>query len=127
MIGPAAHSSSCLLVDRVFRFFLYGNRLLNLSNGDNLKRYGGFVPGIRPGKNTAIILIMSSRVCCRRSLLAIVCIIPEWLRNELRFRSFWHKLLTVVTVMMDTVARVIASTASVRRSYKKSRLRGRRG
>jgi preprotein translocase subunit SecY len=51
---------------------------------DNLKKYGGFLPGIRPGKRTAEYLdyVLSRLTVIGAAYLTIVCVLPELLRRK---------------------------------------------
>jgi preprotein translocase subunit SecY len=95
----------------VFFAFFYTAVVFNPSEtADNLKKYGGFVPGIRPGQNTAEYL---DRVLTRLTVvgaiyLCIVCIIPEILISQYGVPFYFGgtSLLIIVSVTMDTVAQV---------------------
>jgi preprotein translocase subunit SecY len=95
----------------VFFAFFYTAVVFNPSEtADNLKKYGGFVPGIRPGQNTADYL---DRVLTRLTVvgaiyLCIVCIIPEILISNYGVPFYFGgtSLLIIVSVTMDTVAQV---------------------
>ena len=95
----------------VFFAFFYTAVVFNpAETADNLKKYGGFVPGIRPGQNTAEYL---DRVLTRLTVvgaiyLCIVCIIPEILISQYGVPFYFGgtSLLIIVSVTMDTVAQV---------------------
>jgi preprotein translocase subunit SecY len=95
----------------VFFAFFYTAVVFNpTETADNLKKYGGFVPGIRPGQNTADYL---DRVLTRLTVvgaiyLCIVCIIPEILISQYGVPFYFGgtSLLIIVSVTMDTVAQV---------------------
>jgi preprotein translocase subunit SecY len=100
---------------------------------DNLKKYGGYVPGIRPGQKTSEYLyrVLSRLTFVGAIYLAIVCVIPEILisRFGVPFYFGGTSLLIAVGVALDTVSQI--ESHLVTRSYdgllKKGRLRGRRG
>ena len=95
----------------IFFAFFYTAVVFNpTETADNLKKYGGFVPGIRPGQNTADYL---DRVLTRLTVigaiyLCIVCIIPEILISQYGVPFYFGgtSLLIIVSVTMDTVAQV---------------------
>jgi preprotein translocase subunit SecY len=99
---------------------------------ENLKKYGGFLPGIRPGKNTAnYIDYVLTRVTVVGALyLAGVCLIPEYLiyQYNVPFYLGGTSILIVVSVMMDTVAQI--QSHLIAQQYegliRKARLRGSR-
>lgn len=99
---------------------------------ENLKRYGGFIPGIRPGKPTADYLdFVLTRVTALGALyLVFVCLIPEFLMSKysLPFYFGGTSLLIVVTVTMDTVTQIHSHLIAHQYEglIKKSKLRGRR-
>jgi preprotein translocase subunit SecY len=100
---------------------------------DNLKKYGGFVPGIRPGKNTANYLdkVLTRLTVIGAIYLVLICLLPELLisRFSVPFYFGGTSLLIVVTVTMDTIAQV--QSHLIAHQYegliKKSKLRGRKG
>ena len=100
---------------------------------DNLKQNGGFIPGIRPGKNTGDYLdFVLTRITCLGALyLVAVSILPELLISNYAVPFYFGgtSLLIVVTVTMDTVAQVQSHLLAHQYEglIKKSRLRGRRG
>lgn len=99
---------------------------------DNLKRYGGFVPGIRPGVNTANYLdFVLTRISVIGALyLVFICLLPEFLMSKwnLPFYFGGTSLLIVVSVTMDTVAQIHSHLIAHQYEglIKKSKLRGRR-
>ena len=135
MIGPGQPLFLVLFVTLIVFFaFFYTAIVFNPEEtADNLKRNGGFVPGIRPGKNTADYLdhVLTRLTVVGAAYLAIICIIPEWLRTQAAVPFYFGgtSLLIVVTVTMDTVAQVHAHLLAHQYEglIKKSRLRGRRG
>ena len=118
----------------VFFAFFYTAVVFNPEEtADNLKKYGGFVPGIRPGSNTAQYLdrVLTRLTVIGAGYLALICLLPELLisRFSVPFYFGGTSLLIVVTVTMDTVAQV--QSHLIAHQYegliKKSKLRGRRG
>jgi preprotein translocase subunit SecY len=96
----------------VFFAFFYTAVVFNPADtADNLKKYGGFIPGIRPGKKTAeyIDYVLTRLTVIGAGYLVLVCLIPEWILAQyggnlllLGGTSF----LIIVSVTMDTVAQV---------------------
>ncbi|MDD4519641.1 MAG: preprotein translocase subunit SecY [Alphaproteobacteria bacterium] len=93
-----------------FTFFYTGLVFNPKETADNLKKYGGFVAGIRPGKSTADYL---DYVITRITVLAAIylvglCILPEILISQLSVPFFLGgtTLLIVVTVIMDTITQI---------------------
>jgi preprotein translocase subunit SecY len=118
----------------VFFAFFYTAVVFNpVDTADNLKKYGGFIPGIRPGKNTADYLdyVLTRLTVVGSAYLAIVCVLPEILLSwrALPFYFGGTSLLIVVSVTMDTVAQIHSHLLAHQYEglIKKSRLRGRRG
>jgi preprotein translocase subunit SecY len=64
-----------------FAFFYVGIIFNPTELADNMRKYGGFIPGIRPGRNTSehINRILSRLTLVGGVYLAIVCLIPEWM------------------------------------------------
>lgn len=100
---------------------------------DNMKKVGGYIPGIRPGKKTADFI---DRILTRITLggaiyIAAICILPTLLIRQFNVPFFFGgtALLIVVGVALDTVAQM--ETHLLTRNYegfmKRGRLRGRRG
>lgn len=118
----------------VFFAFFYTAIVFNpTETADNLKKYGGFIPGIRPGKNTADYLdyVLTRLTVLGAAYLAAVCILPEILisQYEVPFYFGGTSLLIVVSVTMDTVGQIHAHMLAHQYEglIKKSKLRGRRG
>jgi len=118
----------------VFFAFFYTAIVFNpVETADNLKRNGGFIPGIRPGKNTADYLdhVLSRLTVLGAAYLAAVCILPEILISEYQVPFYFGgtSLLIVVTVTMDTVGQIQSHLLAHQYEglIKKSKLRGRRG
>jgi preprotein translocase subunit SecY len=77
---------------------------------DNLKRQGGFVPGIRPGQKTVEYLdyVVSRILVVGSAYLAAVCLMPEVLISQLSVPFYFGgtSLLIVVSVTMDTITQI---------------------
>jgi preprotein translocase subunit SecY len=116
----------------VFFCFFYTTVVFNpVDTADNLKKNGGFVPGIRPGKNTAEYLeyILNRLTLVGAAYLSVVCILPELLiaRGGVPFYFGGTSLLIVVSVTLDTVTQIQAHLLAHQYEglIKKARLRGR--
>lgn len=102
-------------------------------NADMLRKYGGFIPGIRPGKNTAEHLdhILTRITAIGAVYLVIICLLPEFLISKYNMPFYFGgtSLLIVVTVTMDTVAQIHSHLIAHQYEglIKKTKLRGRRG
>jgi preprotein translocase subunit SecY len=95
----------------VFFAFFYTAIVFNpTETADNLKKHGGFIPGIRPGERTAeyIDYVLTRITVVGAAYLAFVCLIPELLISYYAVPFYFGgtSLLIVVTVTMDTVAQV---------------------
>jgi len=95
----------------VFFAFFYTAIVFNpTETADNLKKHGGFIPGIRPGERTAeyIDYVLSRITVVGAGYLAIVCLIPEILISYAAVPFYFGgtSLLIVVSVTMDTVAQI---------------------
>ena len=118
----------------MFFAFFYTAVVFNPADtADNLKKYGGFIPGIRPGKNTADYLdfILTRLTTVGAIYLALISLLPEFLISKFSVPFFFGgtSLLIVVTVTMDTVAQIQSHLLAHQYEglIKKSKLRGRRG
>ncbi|MGH7187194.1 MAG: preprotein translocase subunit SecY, partial [Pseudomonadota bacterium] len=118
----------------IFFAFFYTAIVFNPEDtADNLKKYGGFIPGIRPGKKTAEYI---DRILTRITLvgalyMSVVCVLPTLLFSmaDVPFYFGGTALLIVVGVSMDLMAQIEAHLLS--RQYEGfvqgTRMRGRLG
>ena len=95
----------------IFFAFFYTSIMFNpKETADNLKKYGGFIPGIRPGERTAeyIDYVLTRITVIGALYLTLVCLLPEFLvgYTGVPFYFGGTSLLIVVSVTMDTVAQV---------------------
>ncbi len=117
----------------VFFAFFYTAIVFNpTETADNLKKHGGFIPGIRPGERTAeyIDYVLSRITVIGAAYLAVVCLLPEILISyaSVPFYFGGTSLLIVVSVTMDTVAQIQGYLLAHQYEglIKRSKLRGRR-
>ena len=117
----------------VFFAFFYTAIVFNpQETADNLKKHGGFVPGIRPGERTSQFLdkVLMRITVIGAAYLAIICLLPELLISwaNLPFYFGGTSLLIVVSVTMDTVAQIHGHLQAHQYEglIKKAKLRGRR-
>ena len=115
----------------VFFAFFYTSIMFNpKETADNLKKYGGFIPGIRPGERTAeyIDYVLTRITLIGALYLTLVCLLPEFLigYTGVPFYFGGTSLLIVVSVTMDTVAQVQGHLLAQQYEglIKKSKLRG---
>ena len=116
----------------VFFCFFYTAVVFNPSDtADNLKKYGGFVPGIRPGRNTAEFLdfVLTRLTVVGAMYLAAVCVLPEILISKYSVPFYFGgtSLLIVVNVSSDTITQVQSHLLAHQYEglIKKAKLRGR--
>jgi preprotein translocase subunit SecY len=118
----------------IFFAFFYTAVVLNpIDMADNMKKYGGFIPGIRPGQKTSdfIYRVLTRITFAGAIYLAVVCVIPEILIYQAGLPFFFGgtSLLIVVGVGLDTAQQI--ETHMITRNYegfmRKGRLRGRSG
>ncbi len=117
----------------VFFAFFYTSIVFNPQDtADNLRKHGGFIPGIRPGQRTAEYLdyVLTRLTAVGALYLSAVCLLPEILisRYAVPFYFGGTSLLIVVSVTMDTTAQI--QSHLIAHQYegliRKSRLRGAR-
>ena len=134
-LAPGSWMYTALFVGLII-FFCYFYTAVTFNTSDvaeNMKKFGGFIPGIRPGQRTADYI---DRVLSRITLggaiyVAAVCVLPTILIGYFNVPFFFGgtALLIVVGVALDTVAQM--ETHLLTRSYqgfmRKGRVRGRRG
>jgi preprotein translocase subunit SecY len=105
-INPAYSVIYILLI--VFFAYFYGAITFNpMDTADNLRRYGGFIPGIRPGKNTADYLshILNRITLPGAIFLAMIALLPEFLvtYGNIPFRFGGTSILIAVSVALETM------------------------
>jgi len=117
----------------IFFAFFYTAIVFNpTETADNLKKHGGFIPGIRPGERTAeyIDYVLSRITVIGAGYLALVCVLPEILISYAAVPFYFGgtSLLIVVSVTMDTVAQIQGYLLAHQYEglIKRSKLRGRR-
>jgi preprotein translocase subunit SecY len=115
----------------IFFTFFYTAIVFNpTETADNLRKYGGFIPGIRPGNNTADYLdqVLTRLTVVGAIYLAGVCVLPEILISEYSVPFYFGgtSLLIVVSVTMDTVAQIHSHLLAHQYEglIKKAKLRG---
>jgi preprotein translocase subunit SecY len=93
-----------------FTFFYTAVQFNSEETAENLKRHGGFIPGIRPGKATEEYFdhLLNRLTVVGAAYLVVICLIPEILSAQagLNFRLGGTSLLIVVNVTMDTVSQI---------------------
>ena len=134
-LSPGTILYTLIYVGMIFFFaYFYTAIIFNpVDISDNLKKYGGYIPGIRPGQKTSeyIYKVLSRLTFFGGFYLALICIIPEILirRFNVPFYFGGTSILITVGVALDTVSQI--ETHLITRSYegflKKGRIRGRRG
>ena len=117
----------------IFFAFFYTAIVFNpTETADNLKKYGGFIPGIRPGQRTAEYLdhVLTRLTVVGALYLTAVCLLPEFLISQYAVPFYFGgtSLLIVVSVTMDTVAQIHSHLLAHQYEglIKKAKLRGAR-
>jgi preprotein translocase subunit SecY len=138
MVGQLQHGQPLFLLLYglliVFFCFFYTSIVFNPDDtAENLRKYGGFLPGIRPGKRTAEYLdfVLTRLTVIGAAYITLVCLLPEALVGmfNVQFYLGGTSLLIVVSVTMDTVAQIQSHLLAHQYEglIKRSKLRGRRG
>ncbi len=117
----------------VFFCFFYTAVVFNPEEtSENLKRNGGFIPGIRPGKNTATYLdyVLTRITVIGAAYITIVCVIPEVVMEQTGLRFFFAggtSWLIVVNVTVDTITQIQSHLLAHQYGdlIKKAKLKGR--
>lgn len=116
----------------VFFSFFYTAVVFNPEEtAENLKRYGGFIPGIRPGKNTEVYFdyVLTRITVIGAAYLTFICLVPEFAISSLggTFLMGGTSLLIVVNVTMDTVTQIQSHLLAHQYGdlIKKAKLKGR--
>jgi preprotein translocase subunit SecY len=117
----------------VFFAFFYTATVFNPNDtADNLKKHGGFVPGVRPGERTAqyIDQILTRITVIGALYLSLICLLPELLTYYAGLQLYFGgtSLLIVVNVTMDTVAQIHGHLQAHQYEglIRKAKLRGRK-
>ena len=116
----------------IFFCFFYTAVVFNPEEtAENLKKNGGFVPGIRPGKNTADYLdyVLTRITVVGAAYLALVCVLPEYVMAQTNLPIFFlggTSLLIVVNVTIDTVTQIQSHLLALQYGdlLKKAKLKG---
>ncbi|NKB80647.1 MAG: preprotein translocase subunit SecY [Nitrospirales bacterium] len=134
-LAPGSFLYTLLYVSMILFFcFFYTAVVLNpVDMSDNMKKYGGFIPGIRPGQRTSdyIYKVLTRITFAGAIYLAIVCVIPELLIYRLNVPFYFGgtSLLIVIGVGLDTAQQI--ESHMLMRNYEgflaKGRLKGRSG
>jgi preprotein translocase subunit SecY len=117
----------------IFFCFFYTSVVFNPDDtAENLRKYGGFLPGIRPGKRTAEYIdhVLTRLTVIGAAYITVVCLLPEWFMAQTQSTNYYFggtSLLIVVSVTMDTVAQIQSHLLAHQYEglIKKSKLRGR--
>lgn len=135
MLTPGTAGYSVIFIGAIFFFcYFYTAVIFNpVDVADNMKKHGGYVPGIRPGSKTSeyIDQILSRLTFYGAVYLSLVCILPDYLIKYFNIPFYFGgtSLLIVVGVSLDTMQQI--ESHLVMRSYdgfvKKGKLKSRRG
>ena len=135
MLTPGTIVYSLIFVGAIFFFcYFYTAVIFNpVDVAENMKKHGGYVPGIRPGSKTSeyIDTILSRLTFYGGLYLSLVCILPDYLIKYFNIPFYFGgtSLLIVVGVSLDTMQQI--ESHLVMRNYdgfvKKGRLKSRRG
>ncbi|GBE37202.1 preprotein translocase subunit SecY [bacterium BMS3Bbin07] len=134
-LSPGTVSYTVIFVSMIIFFsYFYTAIVFNpVDVADNLKKYGGFIPGIRPGQKTAEYLyrVLSRLTFIGAIYLSVVCVLPTILIKQFNVPFYFGgtSLLIVVGVALDTVSQI--ESHLITRSYegflRKGKVRGRKG
>ena len=112
LLGPGQPLHVLLYIALIvfFSFFYTPIVIPPQETADNLKKYGGFIPGYRPGPRTAqyIEYVLNRITVIGAAYVSVVCILPEILSYQMNAPFYFGgtSLLIVVSVTMDTVAQI---------------------
>jgi len=108
--GSAAYTAFYGIGIAFFTFFYTAVQFNSEETADNLKRHGGFIPGVRPGKATESYFdyLLNRITVVGAAYLVLICIIPELLSGQsgIHLALGGTSLLIVVNVTMDTVSQI---------------------
>ena len=130
--GSPLHTAMFVGMIVFFCFFYTAVTFNPVDVAENLKKNGGFIPGIRPGKKTAEFIdkIMVRLTVIGAIYVSVVCVLPTIMINKLNVPFYFGgtALLIVVGVAIDTISQLESHTVS--RNYdgflKSGRMKGRR-
>ncbi len=118
----------------IFFCFFYTSITFNPEDtAENLRKYGGFLPGIRPGKRTAEYLdyVLTRLTVIGAAYITAVCLLPEFIAAQMGPSLLFGgtSILIVVSVTMDTVAQIQSQLLAHQYEglIKKAKLRGKGG
>ena len=128
--------NTCFVALILFFSYFYTAVMFNpVDVAENLKKYGGYIPGIRPGTKTAEYIdhVLSRLTCAGAVYIAAVCVLPVLMRDKFNVSFYFGgtSLLIVVSVALDTIQQI--ESHLITRNYegftetKGPRLRNRRG
>ena len=129
--GEPAYMISYAAMIIFFSYFYTAVVFNPQETADNLKKYGGFVPGIRPGANTADYFdtVLTRLTTVGAVYLCVVCLLPEILisRYGVPFYFGGTSLMIIVSVTMDTVTQIQSHLLAHQYEglIRKSRVKGR--
>ncbi|WP_296707684.1 preprotein translocase subunit SecY [Rhodoblastus sp.] len=115
-----------------FAFFYTAIVFDPVETAENLKKHGGFIPGVRPGERTAQFIdhVLTRITVLGAAYLAIICLLPEMLISQFALPFYFGgtSLLIVVSVTMDTVAQIHGHLQAQQYEglVKKAKLRGKK-
>ncbi|ABD25713.1 protein translocase subunit secY/sec61 alpha [Novosphingobium aromaticivorans DSM 12444] len=117
----------------IFFSFFYTAVVFNPEEtAENLKKNGGFIPGIRPGKNTANYLdyVLTRITVLGAAYITVVCVVPEFIMAETGMGTLFFggtSLLIVVNVTVDTITQIQSHLLAHQYGdlIKKAKLKGR--
>ncbi|MFN3747851.1 MAG: preprotein translocase subunit SecY [Sphingorhabdus sp.] len=120
----------------IFFCFFYTAVVFNPEEtAENLKKAGGFIPGIRPGKNTQDYLdyVLTRITVLGAAYLTLVCLLPDFMMGQTGQTQFFvlggTSLLILVNVTVDTIAQIQGHLMAHQYGdlLKKAKLKGNRG
>jgi len=131
--GTAVHELIYIILIVFFCYFYTAVTFNPVDVAENMKKYGGYIPGIRPGKKTSqyIDRVLTRLTFAGAIYISVVCVLPSILiaRFNAPFYFGGTSLLIVVGVALDTLAQI--ETHMIQRHYegfiRTGRIKGRRG
>jgi len=130
--GQPLYLSIYISLIAFFAFFYTAIVFNPADTAKNLERHGGFIPGVRPGRHTAVYLdhVLTRLTTLGAAYLVLVCLLPEILISQFAVPFYFGgtSLLIVVVVTMDTVGQIHSHLLASQYEglIKKAKLRGRR-